>query len=182
MGPQTAISNTMAFPNSFVRLRPLMHTVMQPQPAKFESGMCWDFSSSWPTSYPKTKVLSFANAEFECTIKRRLGTAVSIDSPDPHGHSKLADGLGGIDWLSLGESKFWLRRELPHQVAMSSALQQHPHIPTHQWTDMTTVGLILWRPASTMTMGHRCSVMLPCSPPYLEMSNHNQAQVTPAAH
>ena len=53
------------------------------------------FSSSWLTTCPSTKALEMSNAEMHCAVRRRLGIAVTIDGPDPHGHLRLADGTGG---------------------------------------------------------------------------------------
>ena len=53
------------------------------------------FSSSWLTAYPGTEAMTFLDDELRAAIRGRLGLAVTIDGPDPHGHRRLAESLGG---------------------------------------------------------------------------------------
>ena len=53
------------------------------------------FSSAWLTVCPTTDALWFYDCEMLCAVRRRLGLAVCIDGPDPHGHRRLAESLEG---------------------------------------------------------------------------------------
>ena len=39
--------------------------------------------------------MTFTNRDLVCAVRRRLGIGVACDGPDPHGHTRLAQGIGG---------------------------------------------------------------------------------------
>ena len=47
------------------------------------------------TALPTSPQTCFDNMELSCAMRRRLGLAVIFEGPDPHGHRRLADNLGG---------------------------------------------------------------------------------------
>ena len=47
------------------------------------------------TAMPTSDQLALSDAELACAMRRRLGMAVVIEGPDPHGHRRLADNTGG---------------------------------------------------------------------------------------
>ena len=53
------------------------------------------FAATWLLVSPTSALLRIRNTELQCAMRRRLGIAVLFDSPDPHGHARLADGTGG---------------------------------------------------------------------------------------
>ena len=53
------------------------------------------FAYSWLTACPGSMALTFSDEEIRCSMRRRLGVGVCIDGPDPHGHRRLAEGIGG---------------------------------------------------------------------------------------
>ena len=53
------------------------------------------FSGTWLSVCPTSECLTFADADFQVAVRRRLGVATAIDGPDPHGHSRLATALVG---------------------------------------------------------------------------------------
>jgi hypothetical protein len=52
------------------------------------------FASVWLTICPTTDALTFANTDFQCVIKWRLGIAVRIDGSEAHGYSSMCDNRG----------------------------------------------------------------------------------------
>ena len=56
---------------------------------------CGRFSSAWLTGIPATKGLTFSDDDFLCLVRMRIGLAICIDGPDPHGYYRLADSYGG---------------------------------------------------------------------------------------
>ena len=53
------------------------------------------FASGWLLVCPTSDGLVFDSGALQCAIRRRLGIAVTYDTPDPHGHAVLATVLGG---------------------------------------------------------------------------------------
>ena len=52
------------------------------------------FAATWLLVSPTSALLRIRNAELQCAMRRLLGIAVLFDSPNPHGHARLADGTG----------------------------------------------------------------------------------------
>ena len=53
------------------------------------------FAGTWLTICPTSEALTLADPVMQTAVRRRLGVAISVDGPDPHGHGKLATALGG---------------------------------------------------------------------------------------
>ena len=47
------------------------------------------------TVCPTSQALALTDVDFHCVMRMRLGLAVCLDGPDPHGYHRLADNLGG---------------------------------------------------------------------------------------
>ena len=80
------------------------------------------FAPSWLIVCPTSKHLKFCNEEFCCSMKFRLGLAVSSGGPDAHGFQHLADNRGGrLNARHSGMLAGW------RQVLVEAA----GHIPDH---------------------------------------------------
>lgn len=53
------------------------------------------FAPSWLTSCPATGALTFQDDDLLCLMRMRIGLAICVDGPDPHGYYRLADSYGG---------------------------------------------------------------------------------------